>query len=252
MEGARGTALRIVLAMGVVVGLLGCSASSSAQTNADDEAAREHFERGREAFGEPDYEEALLQFREAYRLSRRGKLQYNIGITADRLHRDEEALEAFEHYLAETQNPGRTQEVRARIEALRLAIAERERREKALVEAVAVRYEATLAQDPKQRTVPKSAIIGGSILAAAGTAGVVTMGVALARSGECLERDESSGVCITERARSPWTAVYGAVGIAALVGSATWFAVSSKRSKQKMRDTAWRLTPTGVVVSGSF
>jgi tetratricopeptide (TPR) repeat protein len=248
MERAWGTAFRIALALGIVIGMLGSATLGSAQSKADDAAAREHFERGRVAFAETAYEEALVHFREAYRLSHRGQLQYNIGISADRLRRDDEALEAFEHYLAETENPSRAQEVQKRIEALRLAIAEREQRERALAEAASVRYDVGEQTD---RRVPKSAIIGSSVLAAVGAAGVVTMGVGLSRNGQCLERDPSSGACLTERTPSPWTAVYGAVGIAALAGSATWLVVSSKRSKDK-RQTTWRLSPTGITVSGSF
>lgn len=237
--------------MGIVLVLLGFAYPLSAQTTTDDAAARERFELGRAAFEQTDFEEALVHFREAYRLSRRGQLQYNIGTTADRLQRDEEALEAFQRYLAETANPTRDQEVRARMATLRDSIEERKQRERALVEAAAVRYESAVAEDPTERRVPKSAIIGGSILAAAGVAGVATLGVGLARHDQCLERD-TNGACLTEQARSPWSAVYGAVGIAALAGSVTWLVVSSRRSKDKNRATAWRLTPTGVMVSGSF
>ena len=95
-----------------------------------------------------------------------------------------------------------------------------------------------------------SAIAGSSVLATVGVAGVVTMGVGIARSGSCEERD-ANGTCATERAASAWTGVYGALGIAALAGSVTWLAVSSKRAKEK-RNTAWMLTPAGVVVAGSF
>jgi tetratricopeptide (TPR) repeat protein len=251
MERAWGTAFCIALALGIVIGALGSATRASAQSKADDAAAREQFERGRTAFAETAYEEALVHFREAYRLSRRGQLQYNIGISADRLRRDDEALQAFEHYLAETENPSRAQEVQKRIEALRLAIAERQERERALAEAASVRYENAAVAEQTDRRVPKSAIIGSSVLAAVGAAGVITMGVGLSRNGQCLERDASSGACLTERTPSPWTAVYGAVGIAALAGSATWLVVSSKRSKDK-RQTTWRLSPTGVTVSGSF
>ncbi len=251
MEGARGTALRVALAAGVVVATLTSAMPLGAQSKADDAAAREHFERGRSAFAKTDYEQALVHFREAYRLSRRGQLQYNIGITADRLRRDDEALEAFEHYLAETDNPTREQEVRKRMAALRDAIAERQQREQALSEPAAVPRETATPEDPGPRRVPKSAIIGSSVLAGAGVAGVVTMGVGLMRNGQCLERD-TTGACITERTPSPWTAVYGGLGVAALAGGVTWLVVSSKRSKRTKRTTAWRLTPTGVVVSGSF
>ena len=243
--------------------LILCSAwfwagASVAQESADDVAAREHFLRGRTAFKAANYEEALVHFRHAYRLSDRGQLQYNIGIAASRLRRDEEALGAFEHYLEEVENPSREKEVRQRIAALRAAIAQQnEEKQHALAEA-AIQYQAVssvegapVRQDESSgRRLPKSAIVGSSVLAVAGAAGVVTMAVALAQSGSCVERD-TTGACVSERAASPWTSVYGALGVAALAGSATWLAVSSKRTKGQ-RTTAWILGPTGVTVSGSF
>lgn len=244
-----GIALRWVCAAMVVCSAWSWTGPASAQKTADDAAAREHFERGRAAFQRANYEQALVQFRHAYRLSRRGPLQYNIGVAADRLRRDEEAVEAFEHYLEEAENPRREQEVRERIAALTRTIEQRKETERALAEAARTDQAAAPVEESYGRKVPKSAIIGASVLAAVGVAGTVTMGVGLARSGACLE--EMNGMCQTERATSPWTPVYGAVGIAALVGSATWLGVSSKRTKEK-RNTAWMLTPTGVVVSGSF
>src|SRR5262249_3718762 len=44
----------------------------------------------------------LGYFREAYRLSRRPALLYNIAVAADRLRHDREALEAFQRYLHES------------------------------------------------------------------------------------------------------------------------------------------------------
>jgi len=242
MREARGIALRWI-GSAVMVFSAWCSAvPASAQTTTDDAAARKHFEQGRAAFEETDWEQALLHFRDAYRLSHRPQLQYNIGVTADRLQRDEEALQAFESYLEAIENPPREQEVRERIATLRSAIDEKKAAERAIAEA-AVAYESD------GRKIPKSAIVGSSVLAAAGVAGVVTMGVVLAQRGSCLE--EVGGVCQSERAASTWTWVYGAVGVAALAGSATWLVVGRKRAKKK-RNTAWMLGPTGVAVAGSF
>jgi len=78
----------------LLVGLLFAS-PGFAQQEHDDTAARQYFERGREAFEQADYESSLVYFRHAYRLSGRGELQYNIGVAADRLQREEEALEAL-------------------------------------------------------------------------------------------------------------------------------------------------------------
>ncbi|MGB9341366.1 MAG: hypothetical protein WCB63_19145 [Polyangiales bacterium] len=112
-----------------------------AQQTTDDAAAREYFKAGRAAFDQSDYESALIYFRHAYRTSGRGALLYNIGVASDRLQREQEALEAFEKYLEETDTPARESEVRTRIEALRKSIAEKEATERELMEAK-LRYEA--------------------------------------------------------------------------------------------------------------
>lgn len=231
------------------LGLMG-TVPASAQETADDAAAREYFERGRSAFEQADYEGALVYFRHSYRLSGRAELQYNIGVAADRLQREQEALEAFEFYLEETDDPTREAEVRGRIEALQQSIAEKQATERALMEA-AIRYESivhdqTATDGPR---VPKSAIIGGSVLAAVGVAGVAAMSVALSKDGTC--SNEVAGQCTTESSATAWTWVYGGIGMAALVGSATWFAVTSKRRTDK-RATRVSVSPTGVMVSRMF
>ncbi|MBT8468290.1 MAG: hypothetical protein KJN97_06035 [Deltaproteobacteria bacterium] len=227
-----------------------CAAPAVAQETPDDAAAREYFERGRAAFEQADYEGALVFFRHAYRLSGRPALQYNIGVAADRLQREQEALEAFQHYLDETESPTREGEVRGRIEALQKSIAEKEATERALEEA-SIRYR-TMA--PEQgvsdgRRLPRSTIIGGTVWAAVGVAGVAAMSVGLAQNGSC--STAVAGQCTVESSATAWTYVYGALGIAALAGSATWFAIGARRAKEK-RSTQVSLLPTGLMVSGTF
>jgi len=224
--------------------------STSAQEAKNDITARDYFEKGRVAFDGADYERALVYFRHAYRLSQRPELQYNIGVAADRLQREDEALKAFEQYLEATEQPEREAEVRERIDALRASIEEREATERALVDAT-VRYEASdpTAQPSDGAKLPTSTIAGGSALAAVGTAGVVAMAVGLAHDGSC--KEELGGTCVTQNSATAWTWVYGGLGIAALAGSATWFAVSYRRTKED-RETTWTITPSGVVVSGKF
>jgi len=249
MGEARGIALRLVCSAVLVLGLV-WAVPAAAQQTPDDAAAREYFERGRAAFEQADYEGALVYFRHAYRLSHRGELQYNIGVAADRLQREEEALEAFEHYLEESDNAAREAEVQERIVALRQSIGERKATERALEEAT-IRY-----QTPSQHEatsdgarVPTSAIIGSSVLAAVGVAGVAAMSVGLAKNGSCAR--EVAGRCVTESSATAWTWVYGGIGVAALAGSATWLALSAKRGKEK-RKTRVSVSPTGVMVSGMF
>jgi tetratricopeptide (TPR) repeat protein len=225
-----GIALRLVCSAVLLLGLV-CAVPAAAQRTPDDAAAREYFERGRAAFEQADYEGALVYFRHAYRLSRRGELQYNIGVAADRLQREEEALEAFEHYLEETETAAREAEVQERI--------------------MTIRYQTPTQNEARSdgTRIPTSAIIGSSALAAVGVAGVTAMSVALAKNGSCAQ--EVAGRCVTESCATAWTWAYGGVGIAALAGSATWLALSAKRGKEK-RKTQVSVSPTGVMVSGTF
>ena len=179
-------------------------------------------------------------------MSGRGELQYNIGITCDRLQREEEALEAFERYLATTPNATREAEVRERTDALRQSIADRRATEVALEEAS---MRARTAETVDQGRLPKATIAGGTALAVIGAGGVAAMSVGLAKNGSCTE--EVAGTCTVESASTPWAWVYGGLGLAALAGSATWFAISAKRVKGD-RETRFSLTPTGAMVSGKF
>lgn len=70
--------------------------------NDREEEARALFMAGRAAYDSGRYEAALERFQEAFELSGRVELLYNIGQTADRLRQDAVALEAFQRFLAET------------------------------------------------------------------------------------------------------------------------------------------------------
>ena len=129
-----GIAFRWACTAGLLVGIA-FATPAAAQSSADDAAAREYFEAGRAAFNRADYESALTYFRHAYRASGRGSLQYNIGLVADRLRRDREALEAFERYLEEAETVTRETEVRRRIDTLKKSLAGKEAAERALLAA---------------------------------------------------------------------------------------------------------------------
>ncbi|MGD8316258.1 MAG: hypothetical protein PVH76_00850 [Myxococcales bacterium] len=249
MRRSRGT-LRAGLWVGALWGaMLLTGAQAVAQETADDAAAREYFERGRAAFEQADYETALVYFRHAYRLSPRGELQYNIGVAADRLQREEEALAAFEHYLEETPNPTRRAEVRERIAALRQSIAEREATKQALERAKVQTIETNSAGAVDGRRMKTSAVVGASVLGAVGVAGVAAMGVGLARNGACAEAID--GRCVTQQSTTAWTWVYGGIGLAALAGSATWLGITAKRRKNAAK-IELGLSPTRVFLRGSF
>jgi hypothetical protein len=83
-----------------------------------DKQARLEFEHGRKAFDEGDYRGAWGFFHNAYRLSGRAQLLFNIGQTADRLGRDSEALTAFRMYLERLPKAENKRDVENRIRAL--------------------------------------------------------------------------------------------------------------------------------------
>ncbi len=95
--------------------------SQGSASEAQDGEARLLFEAAKRAFADARYDTALARFREAYTLSARPALLYNIGQCADRLRRDDEALEAFDRYLAAMPDAPNAAEVRTRIGALRAA-----------------------------------------------------------------------------------------------------------------------------------
>ncbi|MEY4508028.1 MAG: hypothetical protein RLZZ450_150 [Pseudomonadota bacterium] len=88
--------------------------------------ARALFMAGRVAFDEGRYEAALKHFSASYEQSQRPALLYNIAQCYDRMRRDEDALAAFERYLAVEADPEQRASVEARVRALRAAVAARE------------------------------------------------------------------------------------------------------------------------------
>lgn len=134
---------------------LASSVDVSAQqgvSSAQDAEARTAFEGAVAAFNDGDYESALVFFRRAYDLSGRAELLYNMGQCADRLRRDDEAIEAFEAYLDAAPDAPNAGTVRSRLAHLQAA----QRRAPEAVptpEETAVRSEAE-ASPPERREEP--------------------------------------------------------------------------------------------------
>lgn len=114
-----------ILGLSLVI-LLASSFGSvaAAQETQLDEAARLTFESAREAFVAGDYETALARFRQAYQLSPRPGLLYNIAQSLDRLRRDEETVQVLREYLRAAPDAPNRSEVEARIRVLERSIAE--------------------------------------------------------------------------------------------------------------------------------
>lgn len=120
--------------LSVVVCALGpfpAIAASAQQTPSEptlspaDAEARGLYDAGVAAFSEGRFEEAVGYLQQAYALSHRVELLYNIGQAADRARRDELALESFRRYLDERPDDPRAPELRGRIRVLERAIEDR-------------------------------------------------------------------------------------------------------------------------------
>jgi tetratricopeptide (TPR) repeat protein len=117
----RLAALLAIAALGV-----GLPSSADAQASAGDAQdasrdaeARSLFEAGRAAFATGRFEDALEYFERSFELSGRPELHYNIATCADRLRRDQQAIDAYEAYLEARPDGANHQLARERLAFLR-------------------------------------------------------------------------------------------------------------------------------------
>jgi tetratricopeptide (TPR) repeat protein len=136
------------------------AAQDEAVTDSLDSAARALFEDGRHAFETGDFATALARFQQAYDISHRVPLLWNIAATLDRLRRDEEALDMFEQYLAAVPEAANRDEVLGRVRVLREAV-EARRAEVAAREAEAARLEEERQRLEEERRARESGGSGG-------------------------------------------------------------------------------------------
>ena len=201
-----------------------------------DREARALFQAGSTAFEDARYDDALGYFRRAYELSHRPAMLYNVGLAADRLRHDEDALAAFQQFLTEAADSPRRHEVEVRVAAIQSAIAARPTTTHVEPpqphgdasrpdETHPVPHEATTPPPTDREGGGSAAWIAGPVsLGAVGIAGVAAALVGIAGAGGCV--DMAPTRCVEERATS-WGAVglYGGVGIAAIAGAVIWLVV---------------------------
>lgn len=133
----RGNRLRAALAAAVIGLGVGATASPGSALaapkksvdKAADARARELFQRGDEAYAEGRYEDAHTAFAEAYELSGRPQLLFNVANALERLGRHAEALEALEEYLESGKATRDRDVVEKRIANLQRRVDEQQRAE---------------------------------------------------------------------------------------------------------------------------
>ncbi len=85
----------------------------------EDELARAHFLSGQSYFDDGRVADALNEYKEAYRISRRPGFQYNIGVCEEKLGHVDAAVDAFERYLREAPGAPDRAPVEAHLRELR-------------------------------------------------------------------------------------------------------------------------------------
>jgi tetratricopeptide (TPR) repeat protein len=150
--------------------LLASSGAAQAQGGkpGKDDEARVLFQAAQMAFTDGRYEDALQYFERSYELSGRAALLFNIGTTADRLRKEERALEAFRQYLVDLPDAENRREVESRVRIIERSLAEEQARADAAAAAAAaaeddsqassggVEYQTDGATDaPKKKSIVK-------------------------------------------------------------------------------------------------
>lgn len=258
--GARGLAVVLVL-----IGAVAATTTAHAQSDLDEEQARAHFSAGRAAFSAGRYPDALAEFKKAYELSHRPQLLYNVGVAADRLRHDAEALEAFEAYLRALPEAPERAEVEGRIAVLRQAIDNARAAQAAQARPAAPSPEATASAAPAAEAEPPAAdadgpgaapivlLVGGGVVAVTGG---VLLAIALSDKGAVESPDDGARYEDLRGAqdRVPLFSTLGSVmlgaGVLAAGVGVTWLITSGSGPSEGSVQAL--IGPGALAVRGSF
>lgn len=250
-----------VLLLSVAITSLSVPAASAQGTDTSDEEARALFSAGRLAYEAGDYAHALEDFTRAYERSPRPELLFNIGQAADRLRRDEEALDAYRRFLEGVPDSPNRHLVETRIAFLQGQVTTTsdvsdtprvETRDAPVAPDVATTPPATPTQEPSQAMHPVGPIvlaIGGASL----IAGAVLVGLGYADRASVEHAPDGSS----------WSAVEGAYGRAdteattgfVLLGLGAALAATGAvltATVVETHDVRVAASPGGFVVRGAF
>lgn len=276
-----------------IVALTCCVAAPSAHAQphggsekaASDQRAREVFLKGDAAYAEGRYEEALASFKEAYELSGRPQLLFNISNALERLGRYPEAVDALEKYLAsgkakdrdvvqkrlanlrkrvEEQKKEQEKQAREEEEKKKREDAERKKNEEALANSRNDRDRERPPPPPPPKPAPVLPWIliggGGAVFATGAVFGVLTLAARSDVSAQCTSApagrlcDQDARSALDREKTFGIIADVGmGVGLIA-AGIGTWLLLSDKSAASSKVYLGARPTPGGggIDVGGSF
>lgn len=237
------------------------SAQSPAESSATDAEARGLFLAGQAAFDDARYADALGYFRQAYELSGRPGLLYNVGVAADRLRRDDEALAAFSQFLREApEDHPSYRDAEARVRVLR-GVAEDGAEAEPEVDAPPPPTAEPPSTEAPPATTPSGAdttpawIVVGAAAAVAVT-GAVLLGVGQADADSVAATPDGTPWADVQHAATRadlmrnlgW--VLAGVGLAGIAGGLTWALVAG--SQPTDATATLRIGPGGAQLRGEF
>ncbi|HEY6881912.1 MAG TPA: tetratricopeptide repeat protein [Polyangiales bacterium] len=228
-----------------------------------DEEARSLFVLGRTAFEEGRFDVALQEFEASHALSRKPELLYNIAQCHDRLRHDQDAIAAFERYLADAPEAENRPAIEARLRVLREAVeqADTARRSDHTQEGDA---DGAPAQPPvtlsaahadSHQPFPLGPVLTlGSSVAVLAAGGVLMV---LGRHGGDTVEHASVGVSYDalrgdlDTAKREWLAgqVLLGAGAAFAVGGALWLALDLRDTRPRVQVA---LLPNGLRLEAAF
>ena len=283
MTGAQARAL-------FLFGFIGCGAALAVPTEAHaqnktekaatDQRARELFQKGDVAYSEGRYEEALASFQEAYDLSGRSQLLFNISNALERLGRYQEAVDALDKYLASGKAKDRDV-VQKRLANLKKRVEEQKKEQEKLAkeeeekrkkeEEERAKREAAQGNGgndggggagPKSPDKPETPLLpwiliggGAAVFVTGGVFGILTLGARGDAKDGCT--DTAAGHLCSQEASSAidrektfgLVADVGMLAGLALAGVGTYFLLTSKPAQPSIKVG---VRPGGVILGGSF
>jgi tetratricopeptide (TPR) repeat protein len=279
----------ILIAAAVTLGAWEPTAGAQQKTEkaAADVRARELFLKGDAAYAEGRYEEALAAFQEAYDLSGRPQLLFNISNSLERLGRYQEAVDALDKYLAsgkakdrdvvqkrlanlkkrvEDQKKEQEKLAREEDEKRQHEEAERKKREEAQGGAAQANggptdgAAAVPPEKPSGSIVPWVLIGGGGVVLVTGAVfGVLTLGARSDAKAGCADADAGHLCDADARSALDREKTFGLVADIGIVsglvlgGIGTYFLLTEKPAEPKVK-VGIRSLPGGggVQVGGTF
>lgn len=196
--------------------LSAAGARAHADSPTDAEIAARYAVAGDTAFAQARYPDAIEAYRSAARVTPRAELDFDLARCDDRLGRRADAVQGYEHYLAEAHGAAHDDEVHARLAALRDA------------------------QRPRSPRVQTPAIVVGvaTVTAAAIGAGVYTSGLDAdnALKTACMRMTCTASTFHSAHVREvAGEAMFGVAGAGLVVDVALWVIWARERRVQRLK-----------------